>query len=89
MAPRRGGGGGSYGGSSGPVCPGFLQGSAEILIAYYASYILFLLLTFGVIIYSCCVRKRSEKLIRLLLVVLAFMSVYVTNAPALCDRTVC
>jgi hypothetical protein len=73
MAPRRGGG--YYGGgSSDTVCPGFLQYDARTSIAYYISYVLFLILTFAILIYTCCVRKRSAKLIRLLLVVLAFMS---------------
>lgn len=84
MAPRRGGGG-SYGGSSSssPVCPGFLDSPSpygSIQIAYYVSYCLFFVLTFGALIYTCCVVKRATRLLRLLLVVLSFMSLYVSQA---------
>ncbi|KAL5374421.1 hypothetical protein DPSP01_011950 [Paraphaeosphaeria sporulosa] len=81
MAPRRGGGSGSSfgGGSSDPVCPGFLNDSYatyfSTTIVYFVSYCLFFVLTFAVLIFACCVRKRSASLIGLLLAVLGFMSV--------------
>ncbi|KAF2445490.1 hypothetical protein P171DRAFT_520267 [Karstenula rhodostoma CBS 690.94] len=81
MAPRRGGDSDSSfgGGSSNPLCPGFLraddESSVSAPIAYFVSYCLFCVLTFGILIYACCVRKRSASLLRLLIAVLAFMSV--------------
>lgn len=81
MAPKRGGGSGSSfgGGSSDPVCPGFLQADYSTFVStpivYFVSYCLFFVLTFAILIYTCCVRKRSASLLRLLLAVLAFMSV--------------
>jgi hypothetical protein len=73
MAPRRGGGGGGGGsGSSSVSCPnpwgdyGRYSTIRDAAIAYFASYCLFFVLTLGIMITLCCVRKRRLSALKLI-----------------------